>query len=86
MNTSIEPAPIPGADSGTIDAKERWPGARAQVRRRFEQGGIQPLQRGVERQHHERQVAVDQAEQHRAIVIEQRQRLVDDRPVLAGPC
>jgi hypothetical protein len=32
---------------------------------------VQPLKRRVDRQHHERQVVVNQAQQDRAVVIEQ---------------
>ncbi len=73
-----------GARERHDDAQDGGQRPRAQIGGGFQQRGIEPLQRGVDGQHHERQIAVDQAEQHRAIVIEQRQRGVDDAERLQG--
>ena len=58
--------------------------AGAQVRRGFHQRRIEALQGRVDRQHHEGQIAVDQSEQHRAVVVEQRQRSVDEAQLHAA--
>ncbi len=78
MKTSTEPATNPGRRNGKNHAPERCPGARAEIGRGFEQRRVEALERRVHRQHEEGQKAVDQAEQHRAIVIEQREWRRDD--------
>ena len=86
MKTSTEPATMPGLRERHDDAEDGGQRARAQIGRGLHQRGIEALQRGVDRQHHEGQVAVDQPEQHGAIVIQQRQRSVDDAERPAAPC
>ena len=76
----------------TVELRQRWKGLSASALRRgpkssrevrqaicgFEQAGIQAFQRRVKRQHHEGQESVDQAEDYRAVVVQQRQRLADE--------
>ena len=57
------------------DAPEALPGVGAEVLRGVEQRRVVLLQVGVERQHHERQVHVDQADDHRERAEQQRHRL-----------
>ena len=52
----------------------------AEIGRRLEQRRIELLERGVERQHHERQVGIDDADIDREVGVEERQRLVRSRP------
>ena len=52
-------------------APERARGRGAQVGGGLEQRAVELLERRVERQDHERQLAVDLAEQHREVVVEQ---------------
>ena len=85
MKTRIAPARMPGAHSGMM-TRERRPGPRAEIGRGFQQVAVQPFERRVKRQHHERQIAVDQAEDHRAVVVEQRQRLVNQAEPSAARC
>ena len=64
---------MPGLRERHDDAEDGGERARAEVGRGFDQRGVEAFQRRVDGQHHEREIAVDQAEQHGAIVIEQRQ-------------
>ena len=57
------------------DAPERSPVVRAEIVRRFDQPEVEALDRRVDRQDHEGQFAVDQADQHGEARIEQLQRL-----------
>jgi hypothetical protein len=50
---------------------------RSQIRRRLHQRPVDAFQSRVERKHHEGKVAVHQPEDHRAVVVEQRQRFAD---------
>ena len=59
------------------DPPEPRHGRRAERLGRFQQRRIELLQRGVDRQDHERQEAVHQAEQHREGRVEQGERGVD---------
>src|SRR3546814_4125777 len=49
--------------------------ARAKVETRLDQAAVEPVERGVERQHHEGQVYIDESEDDREIVEEQWRRL-----------
>ena len=69
---------MPGAETGTMTRHTTAKRARAEIRRGFEQRGIEPFERGVHRQHEEGQKVVDEADEHRAIVVEQRQRGGDE--------
>ena len=54
--------------------------AGAQIQAGLDQRAVQPIKRGVERQHHERQVDIDKAHHHGEIVVDQRQRLERRQP------
>ena len=86
MKTRIEPATMPGCESGTITRKTVVSGRAPEIGGGFDERRVEAFQRGVDGQHHEGQVAIDQAEQHRAVVIEQRQRRVDDAERLRARC
>ena len=68
----------PGSDSGTVIGPERFRRPRAEVLRRLDQRRVEPLERGVERQHHEGQIGVDDADIDRRRGVEDRQRLRDE--------
>src|SRR5690606_33714940 len=72
------------------DAPERVPVVRPQIVRRFHQPEIEPLNRGIDRQHHKGQEAIYQTDEHGELGVEQGQRRFDqpqteqqiiDRPV-----
>ena len=60
------------------DAQERGEGLGAEIGGRFEQARVLAFECGVERKDGEGQEPVDQAEDDGAIVVQQRQRLLDD--------
>ena len=62
---------MPGAVSGIVTRHSERERRGAQVGRGLEQRAVQLLDRGVERQDHERQLAVDLAEHHGEVVVEQ---------------
>ena len=64
MNTSIEPAMMPGIDNGSVIVQEGLERLGAEIRRRLEQREVVLLQVRVQRQDHERQVGVDDADIH----------------------
>ena len=66
---------MPGIDSGSVTSTKACQRSRAEIGSRIEQIQIQPLEIRVQRQDHERQVRVDDAEIHGEIVVEHRQRL-----------
>src|SRR3546814_9428831 len=49
--------------------------ARAEVEARLDQAAVETVERGVEREHHEGQVDIDEPEDDREIIKEQRHRL-----------
>ncbi len=65
-----------------VTRDQRGPGFGAKVGRGFEQRAVQALQRRVKRQDRERQITVDQPEDHGAVVIEQGQGRVDEAELL----
>ena len=69
MKVRMTPETMPGSARGT-DREQRPPLAGAEVEARLEVGAVEPLQRRVERQHHEGQVDVDQADHHGGVVVE----------------
>jgi len=56
------------------DAPERDERARVEVGGRLAHRGAEALDRGVDRQHHERQVGVDETDDDREVVVEERRR------------
>ncbi len=86
MKVRIAAARMPGAESGRTTRVRVAQRLRAEVGRGFEQARIQALECRVQWQHDERQVRVDQAEDHRAVVVEQRQRVVDQAELFEAPC
>ena len=54
---------------------ERAPLRGAEIEAGLEIRAVEPLERGVERQHHERQVDIDDADNHGGVVLEQGQRV-----------
>ena len=78
MKTRIAPARIPGSRERENHAPEGLPRTCAEVGGGFDDVGVQALERGVERQHHEGQVAVDEAEDDGSEVVEEREGFVDE--------
>ena len=78
MKHSSAPAATPGSDSGSVTVQNAFQRRAAEIGRGFEQGRIDLLQRRVERQHHERQVRIDEADIDRRVGREPRDRRVDD--------
>ena len=81
MKTSRQPATMPGSDSGRVTVRKAGERPGAEIGRRLEQAPVELLQRGVERQHHERQVGIDDAEMDRPFGAEDRAGIGDE----AGP-
>ncbi len=79
MNTSAEPAYTPGQRQREGDPPEALPGVGAEVLRGVEQRLVVLLEIGVQRQHHERQVHVDEADEHRERAEQQRHGLDAER-------
>ena len=73
--TNTAPTATPGMVSGRVTwrkvAQGRAPRSAEASRRR----GVEAAHRGVDREHHERHVVVDQPGDHRELVVEQRQGL-----------
>ncbi len=71
-----------GEDAGQRQRKrdlpERPERRRAEIGRRLEQTAVEPLERGVERQHHERQVGIDDADIDGEVGVQDDERVVDE--------
>ena len=78
MKQSSAPATMPGSDSGTVTCENVRQGGAAEIGRGFEQRLVHLLQRRVERQHHEREIRIDDADIDRVVGREPRDRRVDD--------
>ena len=78
MKTSREPAMMPGSASGTVIVANARRAAGAEIARGFEKRRIAPLQRIVDRQDHERQIGVDDAEHDGAVACEKIERRRDE--------
>ncbi len=78
MKTRMMPATIPGMVSGTVTRKKVATLLAPRSSEASSRSEIELLERGVERQDHERQLAVDQADHDREVGVEEVQRLVDD--------
>ena len=70
MKTRMMPETMPGMVSGTVTLKKVVDLRGAEIEARLEEGAVEPLDRRIERQHHERHVDIDEAEDHRAVVVE----------------
>ena len=67
INTSSEPARIPGRDCGKRDAQEGAQRAGAEIRSRLEQRQVVLFEIRVQRQDHERQVRIHDADVYREV-------------------
>ena len=67
MKHSSTPAPTPGSDSGNVTSQNACHGGAPRSLGRLQQRRLHLGQRRVERQDHERQVGIDDAEIHRAV-------------------
>ncbi len=67
MKQSSAPAPTPGNDSGNVTSQNALPRRRAEIACGFQQRGIHPGERRIERQDHERQIGIDDADIHRGV-------------------
>ena len=65
MNTRMLPVMTPGQGDRQRDLAEGRPAAGAEVLGRLEQGPIEPFEGDVEREDHQRQVVVDDPDEHR---------------------
>ena len=62
MKTRKQPAMTPGSDSGKVIFQKALDRRAAEILRRLEQRLVHLLQRRIERQDHERQVGIDDAD------------------------
>jgi hypothetical protein len=69
MNTSRQPAITPGSDSGKVIFQKAVHRRAAEVLRRLDQRIVHLLQCRIERQDHERQVGIDDADEDRRMVL-----------------
>ena len=67
MKQSSAPATTPGARQRQRHQPERLPARAAEIGRGFEQRFVELFQRRVERQHHERQIGIDDADIDRGV-------------------
>ena len=67
------PEMMPGSASGTTIKNKRAEMTGAKIEARLDQRLVEPVERGIERQHHERQVDIDEPEHHGKIIVEQLQ-------------
>ncbi len=74
MKTSTAPGDDAGHGDGNDDAPQGRQRTGAEVGGGFEQRGVEPLQSGVHGQDEEGEEIVDEAGEHRAFVVEQRER------------
>ena len=65
MKTSMQPAMTPGSDSGKVIFQKALIGGQPRSCGRLDQRMVHLLQRRIERQHHERQVGIDDADEDR---------------------
>ena len=86
MKTSSAPAIDAGQRQRQGHAPERAARPAAEIGRGLEQRRIELLQRGVERQHHERQIGIDEPDLTEKSVVEERQRLVDEADIHQQRC
>ena len=77
MNTSTAASAKSRRAERNHDARHGFPRLCAEVRGRLQQIVIQAFQRRKQRQDDERQIAVHQAQEHGAIVVQQRKWLAD---------
>ena len=78
MKTSRQPAKTPGSDSGNVICQKARHGRRAEILRRLDQRRIDFFEARIERQDHERQIGIDDADVDRRRRVHDLQRLVDD--------
>ncbi len=69
MKVMSTPEAMPGAGKWRDDGDDRAQMPSAQIEARLHQRTIHTVQRRIERQHHERQVDVNEAEDHGEIVV-----------------
>ena len=72
MKVSSVPATTPGIDSGSVTRRKTSRRRAVEVVARLEQAVVDPLERGVERQDHERQEVVGDAGDHGTVVSSRR--------------
>src|SRR3546814_6425844 len=72
------------SDVCSSDLPERLDGTTAKVGRRLQQAEVHLLKVGVERQHHEGQVGIHDADVDRGVGVEDGQRLVDHAEIEEG--
>ena len=91
MKTRMLPVTSPGQSDRQGDLAEGRPAAGAEVLGGLGQRPVHPLQRHVEREDHQRQVPVDEADHHRRRrpedldLVGAGQRLEDARQPASGP-
>ena len=78
MKTSRQPAMTPGSDSGKVIFQKARGRRAAEILGGLDQRIVHLLQRRIERQHHEGQIGIDDADEDRRSGVEDDQRLVDD--------
>ena len=78
MKTSRQPATMPGIASGKVTFQKALIGGQPRSSRGLDQRVVHLVEGGEDRQRHERQVGIDDADIDRRVRVEDRQRMVDD--------
>ena len=76
MNTRMLPVTRPGSAIGSVTCRKRRPAAGPEVLGGLDQRAVHPLERHVEREDHQRQVAVDEPDEHGGLGAEDAERPV----------
>src|SRR5215469_2380768 len=80
MKTSMQPVMTPGAESGSVTWRKVAKGAAPQILGGLEQALVELLQADEDRKDHQRQIAVDDADQNRQGRVDQ-PHILDADPV-----
>ena len=67
MKQSSTPAATPGSDSGSVTSQKARAARAAEIGGGLQQRLVHLFERGVERQHHERQIGIDHADIDRGV-------------------
>ena len=84
MNVMMTAETMPGIASGSITERMVRHCRSAEVEARLEIAAVHAVERGVQRQHRERQVHVDQPDEYGGVVVEQGQRVEPRAEPLGG--
>ena len=76
----------PGRASGQVTSQKASSARGAEVLRGFDQVEVQALERGIQRQDHERQVRIGQADEDGEVGVDELDGLVDQCRPTSGSC